>query len=111
MDAIYLDFSKAFDRGPFELLLSKLKSHNVGGNIHKWISDWLHNRKQRVVINGQSSGWEDVLSGVPQGNVLGPLCFIVFINDLDLSAGHIGKINKFADDTKVGHVVKEVNDQ
>ena len=110
VDAIYLDLSKAFDRVPFERLLSKLKSHNVGGNVHKWISSWLHNRKQRVVINGKCSEWKDVDSGVPQGSVLGPLCFIVFINDLDLAVT-IDAINKFADDTKVGHVVKDASDQ
>ena len=110
VDAIYLDFSKAFDRVPFKRLLSKLQSHNVTGKIHNWISNWLHDRKQRVVINGKCSEWKNVISGVPQGSVLGPLAFVVFINDLDFAAMSINVINKFADDTKLGNVTNSIID-
>ena len=106
MDVVYLDFAKAFDKVPHKRLVDKLKAHGITGNILWWIINWLSDRRQRTVLNGQASDWGAVGSGVPQGSVLGPLCFVVFINDLDDSVEHLVSIvNKFADDTKVGKVI------
>ena len=105
MDIIYLDFAKAFDKVPTKKLLAKLKSMNINGNILNWISSWLRDWKQRVVLNGEASTWIEVLSGVPQGSVLGPLLFLIFINDIDDAAKYINILRKFADDTKLGHKV------
>ena len=104
-DVIYLDFAKAFDKVPFERLISKVTAHDIGGQMRAWIKAWLNDRKQRVVINGQSSGWKQVLSGVPQGSVLGPVLFLLFINDLDSVASDKQSIKKFADDTKVSQQI------
>lgn len=101
-DAIFLDFAKAFDKVPKERLLEKLKAHGVRGEPLAWIRSWLTNRQQRVVINGECSDWEEVLSGVPQGSVLGPPLFTVYINDVDGVAKFIQLMKKFADDTKMG---------
>jgi len=77
--------------------------HGIAGNVLKWIQDWLSNRKQRVVLNGCFSEWRDVISGVLQGSVLGPLLFIIYIKDIDDCV--VGKILKFEDDTKIYHTV------
>ncbi|CAM4495757.1 unnamed protein product [Caretta caretta] len=108
MDIVYLDFQKAFDKVPHQRILSKVSCHGIRGKILSWIGNWLKDRKQRVGINGQFSEWRVVKNGVPQGSVLGPVLFNMFINDLE--KGVNSKVAKCADDTKLLKTVKSQAD-
>ena len=83
IDVILLDFSKAFDVVPHHRLLMKLYMYGITGKTHRWIEDFLGNRTQEVVVNGSKSECGMVKSGVPQGTVLGPLLFLIYINDIE----------------------------
>ena len=111
VDIVYLDFAKAFDKVPHRRLLAKIEAHGIGGKILTWIGNWLQGRTQRTVLNGASSDWSSVESGVPQGSVLGPLCFIIFIDDLDDATEPATITNKFADDTKLAQTINSDADK
>jgi hypothetical protein len=106
VDIIFLDFSKAFDCISHDLLLYKLDHfYEIDSCLLAWFKDYLSNRLQRVSIEGEHSHWLPVLSGVPQGSILGPLLFLLFINDLPSVAKNCTTA-MFADD----RCFKEIND-
>ena len=98
-DIVYLDFRKAFDTVPHQRLLTKLKAYGITGKLHTWIENFLIGRSQKVKINSYLSAKTDVHSGIPQGSILGPILFTIFINDLPEGIKSTCKI--FADDTKI----------
>ena len=107
MRGVFLDISKAFDRVWHKGLLYKLKCMGINGNLLKLVESFLSNRYQRVVLSGQASSWAEIRAGVPQGSILGPLFFLIYINDLSENLKSTVKL--FADDTSIFHVVKDPN--
>ena len=106
LDAIYCDFMKAFDKVPHKRLIYKVEKYGIKGNIIGWIESFLSNRTQCVSVNGHKSSSAPVTSGIPQGSVLGPILFVIYINDLPevMSDGSIAFL--FADDTKIFRQIK-----
>ena len=98
--SVFLDISKAFDKIWHEGIIFKLKRNAISDDLLNILSDFLRNRKQRVTLNGQSSSWTNVNAGVPQGSILGPLLFFIYINDLP---------DGLADDTSLFSVVHDIN--
>jgi len=108
VDVIYLDSQKAFHKFRHRRLIHKLAAHEICGDVLQWIENWLVGRQQRVLLNEQFSSWRKVISGVPQGSVLGPLLFVIYINDIHESVAC--RILKFADDTNIYSAVKTSED-
>ena len=109
VDTLYLDFSKAFDKVDHGILLQKLKKMGISGNIGNWIYSFLSNRKQTVMVNGVGSRKSTVISGVPQGTVLGPILFLIFIADIDEDLKY-SFLSSFADDTRLYKIVDGIID-
>jgi hypothetical protein len=109
-DVVYLDLAKAFDSVPHNLLLLKLKSYGIGGRLLLWFKVYLSNRRQRVVVEGNCSEYKRVLSGVPQGSILGPLLFVMYINDIVKEINNDSFLYLYADDSKLGRTIMTIND-
>ena len=108
-DVLIMDFSKAFDKVNHSLLLHKLQRYGVQGTTNTWIANFLNNRRQAVVVSGASSHFANVMSGVPQGSVLGPCLFLAYINDTPEKLSALARL--FADDTAVYKTISNGHDQ
>ena len=104
---VFLDISKAFEKVWHKDLIHKLEKNGIDGPVLKILTDFLKSRKQRVLLNGQHSSWSDVLAGVPQGSILGPLLFLIYINDL--SDGLQCNLKLFADYISLFATVHNIN--
>ena len=107
MRANFLDIFKAFNKVWHEGLLFKLDHIGISRNLLSLLTSFLNNRFQRVVLNGQCSNWSSVLAGVPQGSILGPLLFLIYINDLP--EGLESSVRLFADDTSLFSIIYDPN--
>ena len=107
-DVVYFDLRKAFDSVPHQRLKTKLRGYGIRGPLLNWIVNYLKDRKQRVVMDGATSDWCSVSSGVPQGSVLGPLLFLIYVNDLPDKLK--SNIKLYADDAKLYREIKSVED-
>ncbi len=102
-----MDFQKAFDKVPHRRLLKEIEGYGIHTSIVNWIRDFLTDRLQQVTVCGEKSSWKNVTSGISQGSVLGPLLFVIYINDLpDVVSSYI-----FADDTKIFRIIKGEDDE
>ena len=109
IDSVYLDFAKAFDKVDHNIVLQKLSSLGVRGKLLLWIKSFLISRTQRVMVNGILSDPSPVISGVPQGSVIGPLLFLVLLSDIDIDTVS-SFLSSFADDTRISKGVSNVAD-
>ena len=108
VDVIFLDFQKAFDKVPKKRLLQKFSAYGIEGKLLCWIEDFLSDRRMRIMVRGEYSEWVDVISGVPQGSVLGPILFLIYVNGIPEMVNC--SIKMFADDTKLFRTVKSIDD-
>lgn len=108
LDIIYLDYSKAFDTVPHKRLLAKLYGYGIRGRLLDWLKSFLTGRKQQVSIGTAYSDWGEVTSGIPQGSVLGPILFVIYVNDMPLAVN--SGIKMFADDTKLYRAISTDHD-